>query len=278
MNQLATFVRSSGQGENLICLHSCLGSSRQWLALADQLQMSFQTSAPDLYGSGKAPEWRFDQPLTLRDEVKMIAPLIDAMNGPVHLVGHSYGAAVALKVAQMYAHKVSSVIVYEPVLFTLLFAGRQLQPAASEIFRVIEAIQQHYESGKPEKAVQQFIDYWSGAGSWERFSAEQQAAMSSKVAMVIANFEALMAEYVAEELLQSLEMPVYCLYGERSPITTRQIADIMGRTCSDIVVQGLPGMGHMGPVTHSDVVNHRIEAILTNQYLPTSKGAFQQAA
>ena len=137
MKRFPTFVRTSGEGDNILCLHSCLGSSRQWSALTERLQASYRVTATDLTGFGKAPDWDFDTQLKLQNEIDLLAPVLDAMNGPIHLVGHSYGAAVALKVAQEYADKVTSVIVYEPVLFTLLFAGGQAQTAASEIFRVV---------------------------------------------------------------------------------------------------------------------------------------------
>ena len=59
---------------------------------------------------------------TLDDDVDFFAPVLEAMKGPIHLVGHSYGAAVTLKTAQRYATKISSLTLYEPVVFTALFA------------------------------------------------------------------------------------------------------------------------------------------------------------
>ena len=244
----------------------------------ERLQTSYWLTATDLLGFGKAPAWNVERPLRLKDEVELLAPVLDAMRSPVHLVGHSYGAAVALKVAQEYSHKIASVVVYEPVLFTLLFAGGQVQPAASEIFRVITAIRQDYASGDADRAVQRFIDYWSGEGSWSRFSSEQQAFMSSKVAMVLANFDALLSETNADILLQSLDMPVHCLYGENSPITTQAVARILAENCADITLKGLVGLGHMGPVTHSDFVNDQIEIILQDQQSGLFKSGYPQAA
>jgi len=278
MNQISTFVRSSGEGDNILCLHSCLGSSKQWCALTDRLEASYRVTATDLFGFGKAPAWSFDNSLRLEDEVKLLAPVLDSMSGPVHLVGHSYGAAVALKLANLYTHKINSVIVYEPVLFTLLFAGGQMHSAASEIFQVVEKIQYNYEAGDSDKAIQAFIEYWSGEGSWCRFSSEQQSTMVDKVAMVLANFEALMSEYNAFNLLKALAMPVHCIFGENSPKTTRQIARIMSETCPNISSKGLSGMGHMGPVTHSDLVNDQIETFLQSQQSYSFKPVYPQAA
>ncbi len=278
MTELKTFVRSSGEGDNLVCLHSCLGSSKQWSALMDRLAHSFRVSATDLYGYGKGPAWNLSKPLSLDDDVDLIAPMLDTMDGPIHLLGHSYGAAVAIKTAQRYAHKIQSLTLYEPVLFTLLFAGGQTHHVAGEIFRVVEDMKQAYRAGDADSATRIFIDYWSDRGSWDLFSAEQQGSMSAKAGTVIANFGALLAEANAFATLKDLHIPTLCLYGEKSPKTTIKIARIIGELMPDIQLRQLAGMGHMGPITHSDLVNEQIESYLQSQSVVLNKPEFHRAA
>ena len=74
----------------------------------------------DLYGHGVQSEWCGESPLTLADEVALVEPILHE-GGRVHLVGHSYGAAVALKAAQLHPYAVRSLVVYEPVMFRWLF-------------------------------------------------------------------------------------------------------------------------------------------------------------
>jgi pimeloyl-ACP methyl ester carboxylesterase len=73
-----------------------------------------------LIGYTDGPPWSADRPLTLDEEAAWIERWIDGAGAPVHLVGHSYGGAVALKVAQRRPERVRSLILYEPVLFRLL--------------------------------------------------------------------------------------------------------------------------------------------------------------
>ena len=278
MTQLITFLRSGNYGDNVVCLHSCLGSSRQWLSLMTQLEDSFCVTSIDLYGYGKGPQWNLDESLSLDDEVDLIAPMLDSMSGPIHLVGHSYGAAVAIKVAQRYAHKIQSLTVYEPVLFTLLFAAGRNHRAASEIFQVVEDMQRDYRLTDSNSATRRFIDYWSGEGAWNQFNPELQSGMSAKAGMVLANFEALMSERNLFTTLRNLDVPTLCLHGEKSPDTTIEIADILAALVPNIEVRKLSGMGHMGPITHRDRVNQQIECFLLNQTSVNGQVELIQAA
>jgi pimeloyl-ACP methyl ester carboxylesterase len=62
----------------------------------DLLAPKFRVLAPDLYDSGNSPRWPSDRVIDLRDEVALIEPVLTRAGSPLALVGHSYGAAVAL--------------------------------------------------------------------------------------------------------------------------------------------------------------------------------------
>ncbi|MBV9889841.1 MAG: hypothetical protein JO090_03020, partial [Rhizobacter sp.] len=53
----APYVRSSGDGPRVICLHANASSSAQWRHLSEPLAPRFCVLAPDLYGAGGTPEW-----------------------------------------------------------------------------------------------------------------------------------------------------------------------------------------------------------------------------
>src|SRR5262245_61198027 len=105
----------------VIALHCSLGSGRQWSRLTEALGESHEVIAPDLSGYGK----NFARPILptrLCDEVALLGEQIDGTTGPVHLVGHSYGGAVAFKMAtsERWASRIRSLTLIEPVLPTLL--------------------------------------------------------------------------------------------------------------------------------------------------------------
>src|SRR4051812_4495011 len=83
----------------VVCLHCSAGSGRQWAGVARSLGDRFTVIAPDLLGADDAAPWPLDRAVSLDDEVAHLAPWLEAHPEGVHLVGHSYGGAVALQVA-----------------------------------------------------------------------------------------------------------------------------------------------------------------------------------
>ena len=87
---------SGGTGTGVVCLHANASSSSQWRHLSELLAPRFRVLAADLYGAGASPEWPSHRVITLADEVALLEPVLAAAGSPLVLVGHSYGAAVAL--------------------------------------------------------------------------------------------------------------------------------------------------------------------------------------
>jgi pimeloyl-ACP methyl ester carboxylesterase len=114
------FFREAGSGPGIVCLHSNASQSSQWRALTDMLAPSFRVLAPDLYGAGKSPLWTAQRPIGLRDEVALIDPVLARAGDPLVLVGHSYGAAVALIAALLQPRRFRALALYEPTLFAVV--------------------------------------------------------------------------------------------------------------------------------------------------------------
>jgi pimeloyl-ACP methyl ester carboxylesterase len=93
------YVREVGAGIPVVCIHASASSSGQWRALMERLSDRFRVIAVDLYGSGKTQVWPEGRPMYLDDELVLLRPVFRAAGESFHLVGHSYGAAVALKAA-----------------------------------------------------------------------------------------------------------------------------------------------------------------------------------
>jgi pimeloyl-ACP methyl ester carboxylesterase len=166
MNEFAPFFRESGSGPGVVCLHSNASSSSQWRSLMDRLAPSFHVLAPDGYGAGKGPPWPVDRPLALRDEVAALESIFARAGDSFTLVGHSYGAAVALVAAVQRPNGLRALALYEPTLFALLDQERPPPNDADGIRRAVHAAEAELAAGDPGAAARHFIDYWMGLGSW----------------------------------------------------------------------------------------------------------------
>lgn len=115
------YVRVAGSaGPGIVCIHSNASTSSQWRALMDRMASGYRVHAADSLGAGRSPAWPRNRAVTLRDEVALLEPVFAAAGEPHFLVGHSYGAAVALIAALQRPQRVRAIAVYEPTLFGLL--------------------------------------------------------------------------------------------------------------------------------------------------------------
>src|SRR4051794_22500198 len=89
-------LRGSRREPTVVAFHSSAGAGRQWRKFGERLAPRFNVVAPDFHGCGSSDPWPGLRPFRLRDEAALV-PLLAARDGgsPVHLVGHSWGGAVA---------------------------------------------------------------------------------------------------------------------------------------------------------------------------------------
>jgi pimeloyl-ACP methyl ester carboxylesterase len=246
MSTVHTFQLRHEPKPTLLCLHSSGSSGRQWQALATPLAASYRVQAPDLLGYADARPWPSGKPASLDDEAQALAPLLNV--APVHLFGHSFGAAVALQIALRWPERVRSLTLYEPVRFALLFGDVATEAAGESIVAVGRRIGLEVLSGAWPTAAARFVDYWSGDGSWQRLKADRQQAIAARMTKVQAEFEALFADRVPRAAYRRLTMPVRLIGGARSPLPARQVLDVLAAHLPDATRVSLAGVGHMGPV------------------------------
>lgn len=253
----------AGRGEPTVLLHCTGGSRPQWQALSAELESRYRVIAPDLYGYGGTDPWPGDGPLTLAHEAALVEAVTQGCERPVHLVGHSYGGAVALRAALEAPDRVASLTLIEPVAFHLL-ANDNLadELLLDEIEAVAAAVRHAAASGDHAGGLERFVDYWSGAGSWARTRPELRRALMARVGTIAMNFFATMAEPTPVAACQRLAIPTLVLSGSHSPAPARRIAQLLADAIPHAVHHIVEGAGHMLPFTHRDVVNALITAHL----------------
>jgi pimeloyl-ACP methyl ester carboxylesterase len=258
-------IRTTGEGPTVILLHSSGSSGRQWDTLVSALQTRFRLQTVDFHGHGATPAWNGARPLAIDDDAALVAPLLAAASGGAHLVGHSYGGAVALKLARLYPQAVSSIAVYDPVSFRLLFDYNPRQQAAREVMTVAARIHTNLLVGRVDRAAAHFIDYWSGDGTWAAMPLSRRQSVVSRMPSIVPHFSALFSDALRRSELARLPMPVLCLTGARTRASTRRIGELLRLAMPAATHQMLAGMGHMGPVTHAGAVAARLAGWLDTQ-------------
>jgi pimeloyl-ACP methyl ester carboxylesterase len=187
-----------------------------------------------------------------------IAHLVANAAGDVHLVGHSYGGAIALRIALRHPESIASVAVYEPVALRILFDYNSEHPAAAEVAEVAEEMLRALSAGKFEDAARCFIDYWSGAEQWGQLTPERQAAIARRTPVIHAHFCSLVRDVIRLPDYVKLDVPVLHLTGRETRASARQIGELLESALPDVESITLNAMGHLGPITHAEIVAKRV--------------------
>jgi len=258
----ALFIDESGAGEPVILLHSSGLSGRQFRRLASMLvERGFRAIVPDLSGHGRSPALPEPQPFSFRSDVAWLSELL-ARRGPAHLVGHSYGAFVALQAALAVPDRVRSLALFEPVAF-----GGVLDPIAdAEAREDLARVELPWGASDEERErwLRAFVEYWSGDGAWSGQREEVRAELRRVGWAVREGVRSLVEDRTPASAYRAIGAPVTLLTGERSPLAARTVVRVLGATLANAKVVTLAGAGHMAPLTHADAVNGAIVEALTS--------------
>ena len=252
---------SVGEGPPVVLLHSTLGSKNQWRALSGMLSCDYQVIAVDLYGYGDTPMPDSKDDFTLLDEVELVQSLLDDLlqpDEPFHLVGHSYGAAVALRFCHHLPARVKTLTVFEPVAFHLLDQG---DPGLEPVLAMMRELAGLMRAGLYSEAAAAFVDYWSGPGSFARFPQRMQRDFALRTGKLELDFRALTRTPLALSDYRQLRLPVTLIAGRQSRLPALRVAEELSLTLPDCTLYWVD-TGHMGPLTDPELVNPIIKRSL----------------
>lgn len=247
----------------LLALHSSAATGGQWKSLAETLGGERPVFTPDLPGYGRAAfrDAARDNSASLAGDAAAVMRSLDGKATAFHLVGHSYGGAVALKIALCQPQRVLSLTLIEPVLFHLLPLGGSDEDM--RLYRGILGVRDRLRgaaaAGWPAHGMSAFVDFWNGAGSWEACDAEQRQRLAAQARAVLRNFVACFGETWHPSEIGQLAMPLLTITGGRSPAVARHLVDKLVDAARDVTAARLFDAGHMAPLTHASDINGLIE-------------------
>lgn len=250
-----------GTGEPVLLLHSALSSKLQWYRLMNSLSKQYLVIAPDFSGYGESPFPIDPESFTIESEVRFIESLVSEIIKPAqsfHLVGHSFGGVVALRMAFQNPQRINSLTMYEPVAFHLLDEASE---AGKNVLTMHDFINQKVSEGNYLEAVECFVDHWSGKGIFSSFPREFREVMVKGMRKLHIENNMLKHETLLLEDYRKITLPVCIIAGKKSPVEARQVSEILSSNLSNCAMNWLD-LGHMAPLNQPEAVNPIIESFI----------------
>ncbi len=250
-----------GEGPTVVLGHCSAASHREWAPLIDKLVEDWHVLAPDLIGYGQSGPWPAEKPFSIDADVEALLAVAENGEAPLHLVAHSYGAALALEAARSLKDKVKSLTLIEPVSFHLL--RLEDLPEWQDVEKLGVAVLDPVAKGEDKKAAGAFMSYWLGRWRWWLAPDRFKTAIAATIPKVALEFSiALDAKSTAMDYAE-ITAPTLLIMGSKTPPPTRAVTQLLSKTLPNVELQVLKGAGHMSPFTHQSKLNQMILDHLT---------------
>lgn len=253
-------AREEGRGVPVILLHDSASDSRQWRSLTGYLAGRYQVIAPDLPGYGGSRDAAGGAP-SLAGIAEALRPFV-VLGTPVHLVGHGFGGAVALKTASLFPGHVRSLTVIEPAAYGALWTGRHRAAGSRALRAAMGSSAACLAEGDAWTAMRIVIEFWHGAGAWDRTSFGLRQRLAADAGRVHRDFAAAAGDRSTALDLAGVVCPVLSLRGASSPPITAAVRDHLRQTLPFMEHREVEGAGHMLPLTDPHIVDPAIGKFL----------------
>lgn len=245
--------RQLGSGAPVVMVHGSGGGLHSWQPVAEELHDRFELWMPAR--RGYAPSGPGRSPKRFTDEVGDLKALIDKIGHPVHLVGMSYGATVALHAAAA-GLPVRSLVLWEPPLYA---AGEELTTILAEF----EDLTAHGDRRRADRLLAEKVARVPTALLDLMDAGEPDDAEPAEVPGWCRDLESMAADSVNVDRWSAVTIPTLLMRGSDTwqpmPTTLDRLATVLPH----VTYTTFPGQMHFAP----SIVPEAVAAEIT-RFLP----------
>ena len=245
-----------GDGPTIVFVPGSCSTGAAWRPVIAALSGGFRCVTTSLPGYGGTAERRtpLDPPMVREVEVveAVIRRAAGWSNEPVHLVGHSFGALVALAVALRRQTRLTSLFIAEPPAAELLRACNEM-----EQYRTFHDMTDHYferfRNGEPE-AIALMIDFYGGQGTFASWPRRVRDFVIATTASNILDWQSAYGFRLPLAVLEALTVPTQVVCGALSPPAMRRANALLSAHLGCASLLSIPGAAHFMIATHPEDV------------------------
>lgn len=245
-------VRMSGSGPPLLLVHGTTADHTRWDGVSPRLEEHFTVYAMDRRGRGDSTDVGEYDILREADDV---AAVIDSIDEPVCVLGHSYGAVCSLE-ASLLTPNLRRMVLYEPPIPT----GVPMYPPG-----LPDRMQSLIDDGELESALEMFFREVVQMPDHELVQYRQLPVWKRRIelAPTIPREMAIDRSYRFEAAkFSDLRVPTLLLLGGDSPPLFQNAVDTVEAALPEASVALLPGEQHIAMDTNPDLFTSEVLSFL----------------
>ena len=250
LNGVRLLVEQAGAGEpTVVFVHGSWDDHRTWDRVAGAVSGTVVSYDRRGHSGSRQPLGQGN----IDEDVDDLIALIEWLDqGPVAVVGHSYGATVSLLLACRRPDLVHHVVAHEPPLFNVLRDDPRYATDLAEALAGMRHAAECIENGRPEEGAAYFAEHIGfGPGVWDGvFSSEQRATMVANADTWLDQSRDPRRLALSLEDLATTDVPVLITRGDRSPALYAPALDRLLATAPNLSSLTIDGCGHAVAHTH----------------------------
>ncbi len=259
VNNTRLAFMEQGKGTPVVLVHGAMGDYRTWQLQIPTLAKNYRVIAYSRRYHYPNPSTGKEEDYTYEANIKDLTDFLAALNvGPVHLVGHGYGAAIAAMLAERHPELVRSLTLSEPAFENLLDAKRAYRSrwARDEIYNVIR---KPLSKANPEKGVQVYHDWLAETDAWSQLDPQEQYDRKQNANALRAQTIDTAAPPFSCDDAKKIKTPTLVVAGQnRSPNS----AEITGTLAACLANSERVSISNAGPAAYLDNAEEYNQALL----------------
>lgn len=264
VNGVRLFYELDGtpRGVPLVLVHGSWDSHHDWDAIMPGLTNAFQVLRYDRRGHSQSE--RPSGQGSIREDVADLAALIEHLKlVPAWVVGNSFGASIALRLAGEHPGLLQGVVVHEPPLVSLLAEDPSLEPMLADVQGRVDSVVERIASGDHAGGTEQFVETVAlGPGTWETLPPDYQQVMIENAPTFLDEAKDPDAPVFELDWIRNFAKPILLTRGDQSPPIFAPVVARLSAALPRADVITFPGAGHVPHATHPEDYGEAIAAFV----------------
>jgi 3-oxoadipate enol-lactonase len=260
----ALYYEEAGEGVPILLIPPSGATASTWGSATEELALIGRVITYDRRGYARSGGEPVRSLSTHTADAAAVLEYLEAP--PAVVVGTSAGAAIAVDLAVHRPDLVRVVIAHEfPWRFT-----RHL-PTGSQVAALVKigllALRGRHADAA-ETLLRSAYTYRDGGSAWDAFPEEWRRVARENARAALADFLNSIGTYPSPEDLASIEVPVVCSYGARSPDSMFRLVRSLAAAIPAARTHRIEGAGHAAPF---DATTQFVQVIADNFQVPEAK-------